>query len=216
MLKRVCGIVALSALLLCLCACAPAEPVSYSVTVACGEEFTEEEAADMLREVVAAVTQNGKTVEEKALAEDSYGFYADFDLVPGEYDVTLKNVPSAYFVEPQTQHVTDTQRNVVFAISKEATVTEQITYSVTVLYPDGRPAEGIAVEFCTTPGQVGAVETCRTAAPTNADGTTSIELPKYGYDIHINDCPDGYAFDRERYKVTPSAPSVTVSLTAAN
>lgn len=219
MIKRICSLLAVFALALGLCACAPQtepDPVRYSVTVSCSEGFTDEEAAEVLEKVSVVFSKNGTAVDEKTLSADNYGSYADFDLAPDEYDVTLKNVPAEYHIEPETQHVTADKRNIAFDISKEAAVAEQIDYTVTVLDPDGHPMSGITVQFCTTAGQEGVPYTCTDAPLTDEAGKTTLSRPKYSYDVHINSCPEGFTFDNERYKVTPEQPAITVSFQRAS
>lgn len=226
MFKRFTICICTLALLLGLAACGetpnttnpPPAPVKYTVTVVCGEDFTEEETAAVFESATAYIYSTDNTeVEHKSLTVSPSGTaYADFNLTPAEYVVKLQNVPSEYFTDDPIR-VTAANKIARFTVTKEPVIMERTTYTVTVLDPSGAPVAGVVVTFCVAEGQGDASYTCSTAPATDATGTTSILLLNYTYEIHIeeNQWPAGCTFDDTAYRVSPDTPTAEVHFTAA-
>ena len=74
-------------------------------------------------------------------------------------------------------------------------MTEQITYTVTVLDASGAPVADANVQFC-----VG--DECKLPVPTDADGIAILELEKADYTIKVNGVEVPYSFDEGIFELT--------------
>ncbi len=81
-----------------------------------------------------------------------------------------------------------------------------VTYTVTVLDPDGAPVPGVGVQFCDDNG-------CRMPMTTNAEGVVTLSEAKSNFHITIVGVPEGFATDSEEYHFG-DAFELTVTLTA--
>ena len=81
-----------------------------------------------------------------------------------------------------------------------------VTYTVTVLDPDGAPVSGVGVQFCDDNG-------CRMPMTTNAEGVVTLTEAKSNFHITIVSVPEGFAKDSKEYHFG-DAFELTVTLTA--
>lgn len=202
-LKRI-GIVC-SAILLALSVCAFAacettakDPIDYTVTVHC-------DSAQVLKNVKVKIGS-----ESKSLTDGK----AVFHLPAGNYTATLDAIAGmldAYTYEDA--HLTAEKPNATIEIVRKQTEgpgeTTKVQYKVTLLYPDGKPVEGVMLQICGGPTYA-----CYNTTATDKNGVGTIELDPYEYEVHVPTemLPKGYIFDETRYKLTAEIRELTVSL----
>ncbi len=143
---------------------------------------------------------------------------AHFSLPAAIYTVRVTPLPD--FEDILDGYVCSTET--VTAAVTTATVTvspegeETIVYTVTVLMPDGTPAQGIKVQLCGGPSDVCVLSD----EATDAQGKVSMSLAPGTYDVHVVETfwPEGCSFDNENplFRVTEEAREVTVSFLTAN
>lgn len=88
------------------------------------------------------------------------------------------------------------------------TDTEKVTYTLTLLYPDNKPASGVMVQLCGGPNEL-----CN-PKKTDEKGVAVFELAAGKYEVHIAqvDWPSGYTFDDKKYTMDAAGGSLTVYL----
>lgn len=203
---------ALILVLLGAAACTPHEetkPVQYTVLVGCDSSLSDAQKDAVYGAVsVVVYDKDGAEVARKGLTKDSYGSsYAEFELLPAEYDIKLAGLPDGYHVDADSVRVTASKRDATFLIDDEEIIAEKMAYTVTVKKPDGTPAAGITVQLCTAGNA-----TCHDMR-TNADGVAQFSLLPDTYEVHLNDLPAGFTFS-ETLTVTKDSATLTITLTA--
>lgn len=81
---------------------------------------------------------------------------------------------------------------------------EANAYSVLVTDPDGKPVEGVTVQFCSD-------EECQLVV-TDTGGIAAFEFPEGKYEVHILKVPEGYAKDRTAYETEEKYGTLTIVL----
>ena len=72
-----------------------------------------------------------------------------------------------------------------------ASQSEQSTYSLQIVDPDGVPVSGVTCAFCTA-------EVCRNSEPSDENGQVLMELPPDTYHVQLIDVPDGLRVPEDR------------------
>ena len=88
-----------------------------------------------------------------------------------------------------------------------AVANDEGVYRVLVTAPDGKPVEGVKIQFCDD-------EICRLAT-TDAEGTVSFDAEEGSYTVHILKVPDGYEKNDSIYDTLDTFCDVYVILTPA-
>lgn len=86
----------------------------------------------------------------------------------------------------------------------------KVTYTLTVLLPNGTPVSGIDVQLC---GGLTAYS-CHLKT-TDANGVAVFKLEPAEYEVHIDSCPTSYTFDNTEHKTNATGGNITIYLKAA-
>ncbi len=132
---------------------------------------------------------------------------AEFSLEAGVYDVVIIGVPADYTAS--TAKLTPTSRQATVTLTKKGgeVIDKNVTYKITVQYPDGKPVAGAEVQLCSLAGA------CYLPKTVDENGVATVELPAGTYEVHLySACPDGYTFDNTKYQVNTQNREITVKL----
>ena len=176
------------------------EPLTYTVEVTCEDPI-------LLGLEVQFKNASGTFVAASAIVNG----IATVNLPAATYSVAIVTLPGfegtldgyAYNIATVTAITTTAQINIVPA---DALGDETITYTVTVLLPEGAPVPNIYVQLCGGPSSA-----CYPRM-TNENGVAVFELPAGDYEVHIEHIfwPLGYQFDDNTYKMTAEGGELTV------
>lgn len=102
--------------------------------------------------------------------------------------------------------VTATTKSATVTITPEGEPSDKVSYTVTVLLPDGTPVNDIYAQLCGGPLNV-----C-IRRKTNENGVAQFELDAGNYEVHIDetDWPNGYTFDDTKYTMDAKGGEITV------
>lgn len=201
---------ALSLVLFAACGGSPDEggdgTAVYTVTLSCEDNPT----------IVKGFTVQLKKADGSIAAEarpEANG-KVSFTLEKGDYAVNLvaldqfKDMIMSSYSYPQVQ-VTANEPNATVKIVPREDETNPVTYTLTVLLPDGSPAANLDVQLCGGPKGM-----CNPAR-TGADGKVVYQLAAGEYEVHIDTPPAGCKFSNTQYKMTETGNTLTITLTAA-
>ena len=184
------------------------DEVVYTVSVTCEESYVLEGLKVQLK------TADGAVAEEKALPTPNNGVSnVSFELPAARYTVNLtaKEGNEQYLRDYvyTLGTLTAINRSALVSLTPADEVSDPVTYTLTVQYPDGTPASAIHVQLCGGPKNV-----CN-AQKTDASGVAVFTLDAGEYEVHISEHPAGYTFDDTQYKMTAENNTLTVSFKAA-
>lgn len=152
--------------------------VTYTVTVMT-------DATTPAAGVKVAVRKGGATYESKTT--DANG-KVEFELVPDSYEIALSSLPAHYSLAADADVSLTAEKR-----SLTVTLSENFSYKVTLVNPDGTPfyAEGVRVGICTLSGN------CLTPELLGTDGVARCEADKSDYHVQILNLPATAAFEKD-------------------
>ncbi len=178
----------------------------YTVTISCEQNST----------IAKGFTVQLKKADGSVAAEAQPGAdgKVSFTLEKGDYSVNLialeqfKDMIMSNYSYPQMQ-VTATKPNVTVQVVPIEDTVDPVTYTLTVLLPNGSPAANLDVQLCGGPKGM-----CNPAR-TGADGKVVYHLAAGEYEVHIDTPPAGSKFNNAQYKMTEESNTLTITLSAA-
>ncbi len=198
---------ALSAIVFAACEPKPEEPelLVYSVTVVNENDEPVSGVKVKFGNFTQTTDANGK---------------ASIELEPKEYKITLSALPEGYTysaeitLTPELSQVKatlvkgDGEPDPIIPVDPDA----DRTYTVTVLYEDGKPVSGVSVQLCSDSG-------CKLPVTVNAQGKASLLTSPDNYHVLLNNLPEGYTYapkDNEGYyrgeELTPTKLAITITI----
>lgn len=178
--------------------------VNYTVTVTCSEDIIYDSTYGI---TVQLKDESGNVAAEKPVQKGAM----TFSLPAATYTVSLKDpqtILTIFSLVYNEATLTDNSRSATIAVIPESEAAPKIAYSVTLQYPDGSPAANVTVQLC------GGANGACFPAKTNAQGVATFELEAGDYDVHVQNCPAGYTFNDNQYKMNSEGGNITVKLIA--
>ena len=180
--------------------------IVYTVTISCEENST----------IAKGFTVQLKKADGSVAAEaqPEAGGKVSFTLEKGDYSVNLvaleqfKDMIMSNYSYPQMQ-VTAAEPNVTVKVVPIEETADPVTYTLTVLLPNGSPAANLDVQLCGGPKGM-----CNPAR-TGADGKVVYQLAAGEYEVHIDTPPAGSKFNNAQYKMTEESNTLTITLETA-
>lgn len=182
---------------------------TYSITVTCDDTLV----LSIIK--VQLKSSDGKLAGESVLTTSGASATsgkAEFKLDSGSYTVNLEptiksDILNQYVFNMPEVTAANPSASVELKPIDSVDVTNTVTYTLTLLNPDGTPAADTHVQLCGGPSG-----SCY-PGKTNAEGVAVFNLPAGVYEVHVPSIyiPSGYTFDDSAYKTGENGGEITVS-----